>query len=114
MPSLAHKPVDRAALLEADCVSGKFLDELTTLAKEKDGDAEKLLGVLAAGDVRYWRSNNTDRLREYFEENGFLSTDQCLLRDEIHTRLLAAVADHVRNGTLSQVWIDRLVAQLQC
>ncbi len=106
------KPIDRQSLVDAECVSDTFVDRLTTLAKKHSGDAEKLLKILADGDVKRWQSRNTDRLRTYFEENGYLSSDSCLAPEDIRLRTLAIVANEVKNGTLEQAWINRLVAQL--
>jgi len=105
-------PVDRRALLDADCVSDKFVDGLVALAEEYDGDAEKLLDTLDAGGVKYWRSENTDRLREHLRERGHLSDDRPLSSDEIRVRVMATVAGELRDGHISQSYVDQLVRML--
>lgn len=107
------KQIDREALLDADCVSDTFVTELAALAKENNGDAEKVLATLAAGEVKYWRTDNTDRLREHFLEHGYLSDEPPLSISEIRVRILAAVADDVCAGRISQAFIDRLVDSLR-
>ena len=106
------RPVDREVLLDADCVSDKFVDVLAALAQENDGDAATLLQKLEAGGVRYWRSDKTDQLREFLRERGYLSDDGQLSPDDIRVRVMASVADEIRDGLITQSYVDRLIQVL--
>ena len=106
------KPVDRQALLQSDLVTETFIDDLTALARDNHGDAQRILDALDAKEVKGWRIANTPRLREYFEEQGFLSKNSPLTSDEIRLRVLAATAHDIRQGLLTSAWIDRLLCQL--
>lgn len=106
------KSVDRSALVDAGCVSDAFIDELTALAKASNGDAENLLSSLEAGDVKYWRAENTERLREYFVEQGFLSNETPQSIDEIRACTLTAIAEALRTGDIDEAVIQRIIISL--
>ncbi len=105
-------PVDREALLEAGCVSEKFIDELAELARENSGDAKKLMDALESGHVKHWRADNTERLREYLGEHGYLSNEMPLSADAIRIRTLAAVADDLRSGRIDNTVVERIIGSL--
>jgi DNA repair exonuclease SbcCD ATPase subunit len=106
------KSVDRHVLQDSGCVSDTFLNSLADLAKSLDGDAQAMINALERGDVSRWRSANTDALRDYFVEQGYLTTDEQLSVGEIRTRALASVADEIRREEIQQAVIDRMIAQL--
>jgi len=105
-------PVDRAALEDSDCVSEKFIDELAELAAQWNGDAAALISALEQNQVKYWRADNTEKLREYFVEHGYLPQREPLEREMIQTRALASVADKIRTGAIDRAWVDAMVASL--
>jgi len=106
------KRVDRRALQDSDCVSDSFVDELTALAEREEGDARAIVETLESGEVSRWRTKNTEILRQFFEEDGFLSADDPLQPDEIRIRVVAAVADELREGRFETRLVDRIVASL--
>ena len=106
------RPVDREVLQDSQCVTDAFIDELSAIAQDRHGNAQQVLEALEGNQLKRWRAANTQRLREYFEEHGFLSKDAPLTPDTIRMRVLAAVACEVRDGLLSLAWIERLLGQL--
>jgi hypothetical protein len=106
------RPVDRAALLDSTHVSSAFIDQLAELARDVDGDAQRLLEGLERGRVPRWRAANTERLREFFEAGGYLPEGPPLTPDEIRTRVMAAVADDLAAGRIEQPCIERIMAAL--
>lgn len=106
------KPVDRGALQDSGAVSGAFMDELTELAAHCGGDAAQVIERLEQGKVKRWRSDKTEALRRFFEENGHLPGTRPFSQEELRARTLAAVAAEVRSGMLEHAWVDRLLARL--
>lgn len=103
------KPVDRAALEASDAVSETFIDRLTDLAGSFCGEASSLINAIDEGQVQRWRSNNTEPLREYLEEQGYLDPEQPLTRDEVYYRALEVAAKERPDGDLGDCWLDRVV-----
>jgi len=99
--------VDRAALEAAEVVRNSFIDRLTTLADNCDGDASLLLERIEAGEINRWRSRNNEPLREHLEREGYLDPAPPLSRDEIYHRGLAA-----GSGDLDTAWLGRVINTL--
>jgi hypothetical protein len=106
------KPVDRRALQDSQCVSSKFIDDLTELATKANGDAQAIIAALENGRVARWRANNTESLREYFEANGHLAADIQLSTGELRARVIASVAEHLSAGRIDLQSIDRIIGSL--
>lgn len=110
------KPVDRRVLQDSQCVSKTFIDELSDLAREQNGDARAIVAALEDGKVARWRSNNTDGLRDYLESNGYLTAESPLSNIELRARVISTIADDVNAGRIDLKSIDRIIASLpqQC
>jgi DNA repair exonuclease SbcCD ATPase subunit len=106
------KPVDRAVLDESGAVSDTFIDAVVELAKEVDGNAARLVEALERGRVNRWRQEKTQDLRTFFLDNGYLSTENRLSRDEIRIRVIASVSDALEDGRIDESLIDRIVGSL--
>ncbi|MEX1016159.1 MAG: hypothetical protein WDZ31_05375 [Phycisphaeraceae bacterium] len=106
------RPVDRAVLQDAGCVSETFIDEVTALAKSLQGDAAALLAALEAGEVKRWRKQNTEQLRDYFLDHGYLSEEPPLEPDALRARATGAVSEALRAGHLDPHWLDTVVRSL--
>jgi energy-coupling factor transporter ATP-binding protein EcfA2 len=106
------RAVDREVILASGSVSDKFIDELTALAEQCDGDAVRLIDALEAKKVSHWRQDNTESLREYCTVHGYLALEEPLDHQGIRLRCLAAVAKDIRQGILHEAMIDRLVGGL--
>lgn len=106
------KPVDRDTLIDSGCVSEKFVDRVTDLARSLHGDGAQLLEALANREVSGWRSAATEQLRTYLDSGGFISERTPLSLDEIRIRALSAGADALREGRLDVSTVDRVVGSL--
>ncbi len=106
------KPIDRMVLLESECISDRFIDEVAELSRRLDGKAAAVIHALDNRMVSNWRSDNTDRLREYLEEEGYLSMQPPLTQQDLRVRVLAAVADELHAGLIEHAVIDRIVAEM--
>lgn len=106
-------PVDRDALLDSGCVSDTFLDDVTALAAQVEGDAGAFIAALGeTGRIPRWRQNKTDELREYLLEAGYLSPHPRLTPDALRLRVLGSIGDDLAAGRLDPAWLDELIATL--
>ncbi len=88
------------------------MGRLTDIAALFAGYVRRLIGVLEGGQVPRWRSTNTDLLREYREEEGYLDPEHPLTRDEIYHRALDAAAKERPDGDMGKGRLDRVVDSL--
>ncbi|PSQ77669.1 MAG: hypothetical protein BRD33_02010 [Bacteroidetes bacterium QH_6_63_17] len=109
------RPVGREALEETDAVTNTFIDGVTELAKELDGDAEALLGVIREREderVQGFYSSKADDLEEYFLEQGYLVRQDPLSPEEMWQRVLAGLASEIQEGIVAAEDLDRLFSYL--
>lgn len=106
------KPVDRAALKASDVVSDAFIERLAELCASLGGDASRLIDAIETGQVQRWRSSNTELLREYLEQEGYLDRERPLTRDEVYHLALEAAVKETRGGDLGEGWLDRVIGGL--
>ncbi|HEX7005247.1 MAG TPA: AAA family ATPase [Trueperaceae bacterium] len=81
------RPVDREALDSSGAVTAIFLDRADELARDLEGDAERLMAALADGVLRGFRESNKEQLAEWLLDHGYL--------DERETLDPAALRQHV-------------------
>ncbi|MAE67532.1 MAG: hypothetical protein CMJ18_25010 [Phycisphaeraceae bacterium] len=106
------QPVDRSALQESHHVSDKFIDEVSALAARVDGDAQRILDALEAGEISRWLKRNTESLRDYFEEHGYLPRAAPQSPAEIRPRVLASIAGDVHDGRVEARIADVVIGKL--
>ena len=88
------RPVDRDVLVASGAVSDVFIERLSTLATEVDGDARGLLNAMDTGAVpRFW-DRNRGRLEDWLRENGYLEDAPPLDRPSLERRVAAAFSAH--------------------
>ncbi|RMF24908.1 MAG: hypothetical protein D6760_02355 [Deltaproteobacteria bacterium] len=108
------RPVDRA-VLEAAGVSQTYLDPVSELAEELGGDGGALLAVLEERSdprTKGFRTKMVDRLREFFERDGYLDARPRLGTDDIRLRVLATLADALSSGQTSEEFVSARVRDL--
>lgn len=71
-----NRPVDARALLKSDAISDHFMDRVQELNSEVNGDPTALLECLRDGKVSRFRSDNTDQLESWLQENGYFNASQ--------------------------------------
>ena len=106
------KPVDRDALADSGALSGRYLEDVIEIARELDGDPERLLGALANRKdqrLKGFRRNNVEQLRDYLIEHEYLDDRPVFTKSELQLRCLASPAanqlpDGVANGTVRRWW----------
>lgn len=106
------RPVNRQALLDSGSVTDAFIDAVSELADQLSGDAGQLIDALDDRQVTRWRHDNTEALRGYFAENGYLTYDSSLTATEIRVRIIAALSEDLKSGLLDDAKIDRIIGSL--
>ena len=103
-------PVDRRVLVDSDAVSSTYIDRVSDLAAELSGNAAALIEALEAGQVRGFRTEKRNDLRDYLLEQGCLDERPVLTADEIRREVRLAMFSELDSGLLSVERFDQLVA----
>lgn len=109
------KAVTREVLVKAG-VTPSFIDRIADLAQELDGDAAILLNTIDQGSdprTKRFRPATLETVRDNLTEMGYLDPEPVLSAEQLRGRVLAAVNDEVKNGTVPAdvvgKWIDRFL-----
>jgi hypothetical protein len=97
------RPVTREALEEAG-VSERFIDRVADLARELEGDAQRLVAALEAREddrAKGFRSAALSEVCENLEAEGYLDSRQPLASEAALTRVLTAVNADVKAGAIT-------------
>jgi hypothetical protein len=108
--------VDRPALEQTDAVTDTFIDGVSALANELEGDAEALLGAVRERTderVSGFRSAKADDLEAYLREEGYLDPRDRRTPAEMWQYVLADVATAREEGHLQLDDLERLFQRLQ-
>ena len=98
------RPVDRDALEDSGALTGRYLDDVVEIAKELDGDPERLLDMLARrGDERLqgFRARSVERLRSYLVDQEYLDGRPVFTESELQLRCLASPAANALPGNIA-------------
>lgn len=106
------RKVDRAALLDSGCITERFMEDVLALVLNSSGNAEAIIAALVNGAVHNWRKAATEKLNEFFENNGYTSTDSVLPPNQVRIRVLASVAGELEDGLIDSSLIDRIAGSL--
>ncbi|MBI2874044.1 MAG: hypothetical protein HYY09_03060 [Firmicutes bacterium] len=104
------RPVDRAVLLQSGLISETFLSRVAALVEKYGGDACEILAALELGELKGFRRQTLEGLREYLEEQGYLDPRVPLDEDGLRTSFLAEVASDLTQGRISPQHLERLLA----
>lgn len=104
--------VDRAALLDSGCVSETFIDKVTELAAQLDGEAEEVIKGLERGEVSGFFKSKIEDLRDFFETEAYLPLESPLAPEEIRVRMMAVVANELQTGMLDEDLLERMMGAL--
>lgn len=86
------KRVDRDVLEETGAVTDSFIDQVSELAEEVDGDAKQIISGLQNGKVNRFRTRKIDELEEFFEQNGYIEEQETLDADTIRVRVVTRLS----------------------
>ncbi|MDP6526545.1 MAG: hypothetical protein QGH15_20215, partial [Kiritimatiellia bacterium] len=104
------RPVDSVALAASGAVSDKFMAGMCELAESLEGDAGALMAALRDHRLARFRDQNTERLSEYLEREGYMDPDEVLSSGEIRRRLMAGMSTEITGGVIERKDLDRLFA----
>ncbi|NBC29187.1 MAG: hypothetical protein GVY29_04250 [Spirochaetes bacterium] len=98
--------VDRAALEESGAVSETFMDQVTKLSDEVNGNAEALIEGLRQGKVKRFHENKAQELEDYFERSGYIDPTPTLSEGEIKSRVVSAISAALQDEVvqLPELW----------
>lgn len=106
------QPVDRA-VIEQSPVSTNFVDRVSELAEEVEGDAHRLIEAIETGAVKRFRSAALDELREWFVEHGYLDEREPLSDAELYLAALSAVQTSGGAENWNEETVTMLVGSLE-
>ena len=106
------RTVDRDMLVQSNALSDRFLDDVAAIARELDGNPDKLLAALFArkdSRLKGFRQSSAEALEEYLRDNGYLNDRQILGESDLRLWALASppankLPDGVANACLSRWW----------
>ena len=100
------RPVDRDAIENSGALSERFLEDVTAIAEELDGDAETLLDILKTNKdprLRGFSRKSAESLELYLRENGYQDDRPVLTEDELRLRALTTpAANELPEGTANE------------
>lgn len=106
------KAVDRKVLQDSDAVSGTFIDRLTNLAAELEGDGKAIIQALDDGTLAGFRSDKRVSLQEYFIVDGFIDERDELSPKQIREETRLVMFVELENGLISPEQFDVLMSLL--
>jgi len=104
--------VTSAALEDSGAVSNTFMEHVTALNDQLDGDGAALVEALRAGEVKRFHTQKADALEAYLQAEGYLDPSPRLDPAEIRTRVLMAVAEPLKEGVVTREAIDRVLRRI--
>ena len=104
------RPVDRQVILDSGAVTANFIDRVCALLEPVDGDAARLVEALEQGHVPRFRADAVANLRAYLCAHGYIDERPRMSAEQMRGRMLAAIADDVRQGTIEADLVDRFLA----
>ena len=100
------RPVDRDVLADSGALTERFLSDVATIAKELDGDAERLLEALANRKyqrLKGFRNTSIEQLRNYLIEHEYLDERPVFAESELRLRCMASpAANQLSDGVASE------------
>jgi DNA repair exonuclease SbcCD ATPase subunit len=100
------KAVDRDVLEASDAVSDTFIDDVSELADQVDGDPEQLLDELP--EVPHFRQDKIEELREYLRQEDYLDPRPTRPDEQIHSAVVDTYCQHGLEPATAATTADRL------
>ena len=110
------RPVDRTVLEASGAVSEKFIDGVSELAEERDGDAAALLHELRERTderTKGFYSSKADELEAYLRDHDYLDPRDPKSPEEMWQYVQADLAEERRNGIIDRSDLERLFERLR-
>ena len=107
--------VDGQDLLDSKAVSNKFIEALTELVGDLNGDAEEFLKTIenrSDDRVSGFQSKNIERLRHFLEDNGFIDSRSIKSDADVRLDVIDNMRAAIDSGVITQEECSLLVEQL--
>jgi uncharacterized protein YhaN len=105
------KPVTRAVLEDSGAVSSTFIDRVSEVCDELDGEAQALLDALERGDVSRFQTSQREKLEDYLRDHGYLDSADPLSPEGMWSRVLGAVAADISREAIDADAVRKLLAR---
>lgn len=107
-----NRPVHRGVLEESGVLTDRYLEDVAGVARELDGDPQRLLAALDENRdprLRGFRRTSVERLQRYLADTGYLDERPVLAEAELTLRArttpaAARLPDRVANDCLRRWW----------
>ena len=104
------KAVDRDVLESIDAVSDNFIDEVSALADQVDGDPDALLEEVP--DIHRFGSNKTENLRNCLRDEGYLDPRPMRPAEQIRSAVVDTYCQHGLEPPTAATAADRLLNRI--
>ncbi len=104
------KAVGRDVLEAIDAVSGNFIDEVSALADQVDGDPDALLEKVP--DIHRFGSRKTEKLRECLRDEGYLDPRPKRPDEQIRSAVIDTYCQHGLEPTTAATAADSLLNRI--
>jgi hypothetical protein len=104
------KAVDRDVLEAIDAVSDNFIDEVSAVADQVDGDPDALLEKVP--DIHRFGSRKTEKLRECLRDEGYLDPRPTRPDEQIRSTVVDAYCQHGLEPSTAATAADRLLDRI--
>jgi len=104
------KAVDRDVLEASGAVSDTFIDEVSELAENADGDPQVILDKLP--DVNHFRQDKIDELQEYLRDKNYLDPRPTRPDEQIRSTVVDTYCQHGLEPTTAAAVTDRLLDRI--
>ena len=104
------KAVDRDVLEAIDAVSDNFIDEVSALADQVDGDPDALLEKVP--DIHRFGSRKTEKLRKCLRDEGYLDPRPKRPDDQIRSAVVDTYCQHGLEPPTAATAADRLLNRI--
>ncbi len=101
-----NRPINRSVLEETDAVTDNFIEEVSALCDEVEGDPQKIVDRLREGAVKRFQNDKKDELEAFLIQEGYIDRSDPMDPDHIRAAMLSTVDEDVLEEPEAE--IDRL------
>ena len=105
-------PVDRQTLEATSAVTSTFIDRVSEIARDLNGDAEAILDAIDNKQVSGFRSDKREELEAYFREEGYIEETETLDPPLIRARMVNHLANNGLSKKNARIRVDSLLERL--
>lgn len=86
------KPINREVLEKSKAVSNNYMEKVSQLLEEVNGNPEKLIDALENQKVSGFRTNKLEDLKQYLLDEGYMDEQQPMAMEDILLRINAYIS----------------------